>query len=494
MTAGGRLPPLAIDATLWQTPLWSGARRVLQAMAAAGHDAVVVGGAVRDLLLGREVTEIDIATSMTPEEMLRRFPRAHPTGRRFGTVTIIEGGRSYEATTFRREVYDGSDRRPQVIFGASLAEDLARRDFTINAMALDLGARLIDPFGGAADLARRTLRAVGEPRDRFHEDPLRLIRALRLAARYDLDIEEETWRALVDSRASLSRVAPERIIAEVDKMLKHTPALRVFRLFDRADLWLKIRDVGVLAVLAPEDPPEIVWSAIALGTEPTRGFCPKAPVPDPPGRFVLDLPLPRPVRRTVEQAIRLAARAVGDEDRDGRNAELLRPSKRRPRSLEALFAAVGRFDAAGDGIDGRSEIACGGRNQAGGRHLEDVRFDDGRDAEELLYAWGMRGARDAYRTLRLEALFSGRPRSATLRLFRALAEDYARLPAPNTRRIAFDFEAWKSARDVPDGPHLRRLAEAIWRAVNLDGVPNTPEALTAFADRWWAAYGEPVGR
>lgn len=189
----------------------------------AGHEAFLVGGGARDLLLGRPVSDWDVATSARPEAVIALFPRAIPTGIRHGTVTVLlDGGHlPVEVTTYRGEGAYSDGRHPdEVHFVRSLDEDLKRRDFTINAMALDpRGLTLYDPLGGEADLSRRLLRAVGCAEERFAEDGLRLMRAVRFAAVLELDVEEATLAAVAKNRARLRRVSVERIRDELLKLL-----------------------------------------------------------------------------------------------------------------------------------------------------------------------------------------------------------------------------------------------------------------------------------
>jgi len=193
---------------------------VLQRLAGAGHDAYFVGGCVRDALLGRPVSDVDIASSALPGEVVSLFERTVPTGMKHGTVTVVLEGRSYEVTTFRTESGYEDHRRPsEVAFIRDLRGDLERRDFTINAMALDAGGRLHDPFGGLADLQDGVVRCVGEAEERFREDALRMLRAVRFAAAFRFRVAKSTWRALGLCRPLLAHVAMERVGAELDKML-----------------------------------------------------------------------------------------------------------------------------------------------------------------------------------------------------------------------------------------------------------------------------------
>ena len=206
---------------------------ILRTLETAGYEAYCVGGCVRDALLGRMPEDWDIATAARPEETLALFgPDALPTGLRHGTVTIRRPGGSAEVTTFRRDGDYTDHRRPEsVTFTASLEEDLARRDFTVNAMAFSLRGELRDPFGGREDLEERRIRCVGEPARRFGEDALRILRGLRFAAVLDFTIEPETAAALSSARGDLAAIAPERILTELRKLLLSPRPSAVLRTF-----------------------------------------------------------------------------------------------------------------------------------------------------------------------------------------------------------------------------------------------------------------------
>ena len=200
----------------------AGARHILQTLAAAGHEAYLVGGCVRDLLRGVPPHDWDICTSALPEETERCFAdrRVIETGLKHGTVTVLEEGEPYEITTYRTEGPYSDSRRPDfVCFVSNLEKDLARRDFTMNAIAMDLQGNLRDPYGSADDIKSRLIRCVGEPDQRFQEDGLRVMRALRFAAVFGYEIEERTARAVHENRAMLDRVAAERINTELCKLL-----------------------------------------------------------------------------------------------------------------------------------------------------------------------------------------------------------------------------------------------------------------------------------
>ncbi|HIT32669.1 MAG TPA: tRNA nucleotidyltransferase [Candidatus Enterenecus stercoripullorum] len=189
------------------------------ALRRAGFSAYPVGGGVRDLLLGRIPQDWDVATSALPDQVLALFPGAAPTGLPHGTVTLPADSGPIEVTTFRREMGYSDGRRPDgVSFGVSLEEDLARRDFTVNAMALAPDGSVIDPFGGLGDLEAGVLRCVGDPVQRFSEDRLRLFRALRFAAQLGFALDASVAEALARA-PSTAPLAAERVGAEVEKTL-----------------------------------------------------------------------------------------------------------------------------------------------------------------------------------------------------------------------------------------------------------------------------------
>ena len=199
-----------------------GARALLQQLNSAGFAAYAVGGCVRDSLLGQEPKDWDICTSALPEQIMEVFSELHciPTGLAYGTVTVRYEGESYEVTTFRKELGYSDSRHPDgVRFLNSLKEDLARRDFTINAMAADRNGQVTDLFGGSADLEHGLIRCVGEARERFAEDALRMLRALRFAARFGFSMEEKTAGAIHEQKERLLHVAPERLRKELSGLL-----------------------------------------------------------------------------------------------------------------------------------------------------------------------------------------------------------------------------------------------------------------------------------
>ena len=216
-----------------QIQLPDACRTILSRLTDAGHRAYAVGGCVRDSLLGRAPHDWDIATDARPAEtqaVFRDFPVIE-TGIRHGTVTVLLDGEPYEITTFRVDGRYSDGRRPDsVSFAATIEEDLARRDFTVNAMAYSETEGLVDPFGGRQDLRDGLLRCVGDPETRFSEDALRLFRAVRFAAELGFSLEPETRRALDRLHGSISRVAKERIFAELKKLLTAPHAADALRI------------------------------------------------------------------------------------------------------------------------------------------------------------------------------------------------------------------------------------------------------------------------
>lgn len=218
---------------------------ILCALDSAGHRAVLAGGCVRDSLLGRRPSDWDIASSASPEEVLALFSRCVPTGIKHGTVTVLSGGGSVEVTAFRAEGGYSDHRRPDsVSFGCPLEADLARRDLTVNAMAMDAAGEITDPFGGRDDLRRRLLRCVGEPERRFDEDALRMLRTVRFSAQLGFEIEPRTLEAIRALAHLSSGLSAERVRDELLKTLRSPAPGLVWQLVD----------LGLLdACLAPGD-------------------------------------------------------------------------------------------------------------------------------------------------------------------------------------------------------------------------------------------------
>ena len=217
--------------------------KIIGTLTCAGYEAYAVGGCVRDAVLGREPADWDITTSASPQEVKRLFPRTIDTGIRHGTVTVMLGREGFEVTTYRIDgIYEDGRHPTEVRFTQSLLEDLKRRDFTINAMAYNDEAGLVDEFDGVGDLRRGLIRCVGDARERFTEDALRMMRAVRFAAQLGFSLEPETREAVRQMAGNLEKVSAERVQAELMKLLlsPHPEMLR--------DAW----ETGLTAVFLPE--------------------------------------------------------------------------------------------------------------------------------------------------------------------------------------------------------------------------------------------------
>ena len=220
-------------------------RAICKQLKAKGFEAYIVGGCVRDLLLGKEASDWDVTTNAKPEEVRKIFPKVIPTGIQHGTVTVLMHGEPYEVTTFRGEGAYTDGRRPDTVeFVNDITADLARRDFTVNAIALDPDdARVIDPFDGQKDIQRKVIRAVGKPLERFLEDGLRVLRAARFTATLEFDLDPDTEKAIGPSLDVYKKVSQERVR---DEWLKAMKARKPSRAFD------VMRTSGILAITCPE--------------------------------------------------------------------------------------------------------------------------------------------------------------------------------------------------------------------------------------------------
>jgi tRNA nucleotidyltransferase (CCA-adding enzyme) len=194
---------------------------VLNLIENAGFEAYFVGGSVRDHILGREIADVDIATSALPEELKKIFPKTTDVGIEHGTILVHYKGTPYEITTFRLEAGYTDFRRPdKVLFIRSLTEDLQRRDFTMNAIAMDKDGEIIDPFGGKQSINKKLIETVGNPDERFGEDALRMLRAVRFLSQLSFSVEDNTLKSLQRHCNLLENIAVERKTAEFEKMLQ----------------------------------------------------------------------------------------------------------------------------------------------------------------------------------------------------------------------------------------------------------------------------------
>jgi poly(A) polymerase len=221
------------------------ARRICAKLRDNGHQAYLVGGCVRDLLLGRDPSDYDISTGAHPERVQELFPRSLAVGAKFGVILVVEDGAEVEVATFRSDLGYSDGRHPDnVMYSDSAKEDVRRRDFTINGLLMDPAtSEVLDFVDGRADLRAGIVRAIGNPRARFAEDKLRMMRAVRFAARFAFQTEPETLAATRELASLVTQVSPERIREELTKLLTEGAARRGFELLD---------ETGLLAVVLPD--------------------------------------------------------------------------------------------------------------------------------------------------------------------------------------------------------------------------------------------------
>jgi len=258
------------------TPERALAQSIVERLRAYGHTAWFVGGCVRDLLLGRKPKDYDVATSAPPDEVLRLFPRSEPVGAHFGVVLVHENSACVEVATFRSDFEYRDGRRPEgVRFETDPREDALRRDFTINALMMDpFSGEVLDFAGGREDLEAHIIRAIGDPERRFREDHLRLLRAVRFAARLGFEIEQSTLEAIRALAPAIQRVSAERVRDELARILTEGGARHGFELLDTAGL---LRDIlpEVAAMKGVQQPPEFhpegdVWTHTLMMLEGMR--------------------------------------------------------------------------------------------------------------------------------------------------------------------------------------------------------------------------------
>lgn len=256
------------DAPLLTAP--SEVLAIIARLRQAGHEALLCGGCVRDALLDKRPKDYDIATAATPDEVERLFPKTAPIGKAFG-VMLVEGedGGHYEVATFRADLGYADGRRPDAVRFSSAKEDALRRDFTMNALFYDpFAGAIIDYVGGREDIAARVVRTVGEPAERFREDHLRLLRAVRFAARTGFRLEEGTARAVAEMAALVKTVSPERVAAELEAMLTGGQSRAAFTLLKKLLLLGQVLP-EVDALAGVEQPPDFhpegdVWEHTLL--------------------------------------------------------------------------------------------------------------------------------------------------------------------------------------------------------------------------------------
>jgi tRNA nucleotidyltransferase (CCA-adding enzyme) len=413
---------------------------VLRRLGAAGHRSWLVGGAVRDLLLHRprDSKDFDVATPATPREVMALFPKVVPTGVEHGTVTVVLGGHALEVTTFRGEGAYVDGRRPEsVTFHTDLEADLERRDFTMNALAWDpLGGEFRDPHGGRADMARRLVRAVGDPAARFAEDGLRPMRAVRFAAQLGYDLHARTRAAIRPALPVVRKVAVERLSDELGRLVVAPHADRGLAL---------MRRTGLLEAVLPAFG-RLPGRAIGHAFGVARRVAPEASLrfaallhplgPEGAEKVLLDLRQPRRVSDEVAALLRAHVCRAG-----ARPAELPRGEV----EIRRFLSRAGPDRAGGIVALARAEAAA------------------------------------------LSPAASTRARTHAKRLEREIAA-VRRSAAPlGTGDLAIDGGAAMRVLSVGPGPHVGEALRFLLDRVLEDPALNTPDALEAELRSWWAA-------
>ncbi len=429
----------------------AGAAALLARLHGAGYAAYAVGGCVRDSLLGRTPQDWDLCTSARPEQVLALFGEGQciPTGLQHGTVTIKYGGQLYETTTFRTEGAYTDGRHPdEVHFVPDVRQDLARRDFTINAMAYNDAEGLIDPFGGQQDLQQGILRAVGDPATRFEEDALRILRLYRFAARFGFAIDPPTGQAARALCAHLDCVSVERIEEELSKLLA-APAPAAYL------------DEKILKVIIPE------LSAPALqAAKPVVDACP-AGTEDLPVRWAaLLMSLGEDGTRKALKRLRCSNACIEQ------TAVLVR----------GMGGSGGRFLLGHEkGHSIALPTACGSRVPPQRTVLGETSAAPGQDAapDTVIRIRKLLGRYDLHTVQRLAALGAAmEPEQAAD--FAAQAELAAQLDADGVccrvSQLAVNGRDLMAA-GIPAGPGLRRTLEALLDAVIRGQLPNEQQCL-----------------
>lgn len=258
------------------------AERICLRLRDTGYRALFNGGCVRDIIMGREPSDYDVCTDALPENVQQLFPESIPVGAQFGVVIVVESGVQVEVATFRADIGSADGRHPErVEFSTSPEEDVRRRDFTINGLLMDpVDGRVLDFVGGLADIRAKMIRAIGDPQRRFEEDKLRMLRAVRFAARFDYRIEERTFLAIRKLAPEIRQVSQERIRDELSKMLTEGAARRAFELLDETGLLKEVLPEASRMKGVPQPPqfhPEgDVWMHTLLMLEKLPAHSPRA--------------------------------------------------------------------------------------------------------------------------------------------------------------------------------------------------------------------------
>lgn len=434
--------PAALARASFPAPVLS----VLRRLGAAGHRSWLVGGAVRDLLLHRprEAQDFDVATPATPEQVTALFHRVIPTGIDHGTVTVVVNRAQVEVTTFRGEGEYVDGRRPEsVVFHGDLTEDLARRDFTINALAFDpLAHELRDPFDGREDLRRGVLRAVGDARERFAEDGLRPMRAVRFAAQLGFDLHPRTRSAIPGALDVVRKVSTERIADELTRLVVAPHAERGLALMRRTGLLRVV--LPAVAALPSAEQRHAIAGLEALPPEPELRFAwllHRALSPADGARVLFELRMARRISEATGALLRLHAC---------------------PREGAAL-------DGPAPGAPLRRWLAAGGRERW--RALVSLRTVEAA-------ALPVRARRGAHRAVR----------AFDWNVERELAKG----PPLSVGELALDGLALMEVIGADSGTWVGEALRHLLDRVLADPGLNTPPALSAVARDWWGHRGDPV--
>ena len=456
-----------------------GAALLLDALHGAGHAAYAVGGCVRDSLLGLDPHDWDLCTSARPEQVMALFgeEKCIPTGLQHGTVTVKQGGRLYETTTFRTEGAYSDGRHPDAVcFVPDVREDLARRDFTINAMAYSAEEGLIDPFGGQDDLAAHLVRAVGEPERRFEEDALRILRLYRFAARFGFAIDPATGAAARALGPHLDCVSAERIQEELLKLLAAP----------RPGSYL---EPAVLAVVLPELEPEKQPERFAELCRTIDRIEPTAE--NVPARLAALLwPLgeagARKALRKLKCSNALTDEVTALEREAGGGAGSFLLGHESGHSIARPIACGNRVPpqrtVLGETPDTPVQTPCG-------TPLSEEEAPGTPGSDQTLMAKRLLGRYELPTIQRLTALCSARhPEQAEA--FSALQAEAERLTAENAccrvSQLAVNGRDLMAA-GVRPGPGLRQVLNALLEAVITGQTPNEKDALLAAAARFSAS-------
>ena len=451
-----------------------GAALLLDALHGAGHAAYAVGGCVRDSLLGQSPHDWDLCTSARPEQVMALFgeEKCIPTGLQHGTVTVKQGGRLYETTTFRTEGAYSDGRHPDAVcFVPDVREDLARRDFTINAMAYSAEEGLIDPFGGRDDLAAHLVRAVGEPERRFEEDALRILRLYRFAARFGFAIDLATGAAARALGPHLDCVSAERIQEELLKLLAAP----------RPGSYL---EPAVLAVILPELEPEKQPERFAELCRTIDRIEPTAE--NVPARLAALLcPLGEAGARKALRKLKCSNALTDEVTALEREAEGGAGSFLLPRSRDRWAGSSSE-----DRPLGWDPAAAGSRAGDGmARTVSEEEAPGTPGSDQTLMAKRLLGRYELPTIQRLTALCSARhPEQAGV--FAALRAEAEQLTAENAccrvSQLAVNGRDLMAA-GVRPGPGLRQVLNALLEAVITGQTPNEKDALLAAAAQFSAS-------